>query len=193
MNISSILNIFSLDQLLLQEECVVSAASRNALCWHRRQWKKSHLFSCFRERGAELLAFGGMMMGAKKGCIGMKTNRWITSWHVVCFLISRWQPTVFWPMGDDDFLRWTSGAFFYTRESTFWAESIYPPPPFVPLWVINENEEAIRSEEPLISLDLLWIRNLWPRVIYILYHPCHVLLTQFSTQRNTIAHFLWGL
>ena len=68
-----------------------------------------------------------------------------------------------------------------------------PPTPFVPLWVINENEEAIRSEEPLISLDLLWIRNLWPCVIYILYHNCHVLLTQFSTQRNTIAHFLWGI
>ena len=133
------------------------------------------------------------MMRAKKGCIGMKTNRWITSWHVVWFLISRWQPTVFWPMGDDDFLRWTSGAFFYKRESIFWAESICPPPAFVPLWVINENEEAIRSEEPLISLDLLWIRNLWPCVIYILYHPCHVLLTQFSTQRNTIAHFLWGI
>ena len=128
MNISiSILNIFSLDQLLLQEECVVSAASRNALCWHRRQWKKSHLFSCFRERGAELLAFGGMMI-AKKGCIGMKTNRWITSWHVVWFLISRWQPTVFWPMGDDDFLRWTSGVFFCTRESISWAESICPLP-----------------------------------------------------------------
>ena len=119
---------FSLDQLLLQEECVVSAASRNALCWHTRQWKKSNLFSCFRERGAELLAFVGMMI-AKKECIGMKTNRWITSWHVVWFLISRWQPTVFWPMGDDDFLRWTSGVFFCTRESISWAESICPLPP----------------------------------------------------------------
>ena len=122
------------------------------------------------QRGAELLAFWGMM-GAKKGCIGMKTNRWITSWHVVCFLISRWQPTVLWPMGDDDFLRWTSGAFFCTRESISWAESICPAPslypsPFVLLWVINENEEARRSEEPLISLDLLWIINLWPCVIY---------------------------
>ena len=45
-------------------------------------------------------------------------------------------------------------------------------PPFVPLWVINENEEAIRSEEPLISLDLLWIRNLWPCVIYITLVTC---------------------
>ena len=111
-------------------------------------------------------------MRAKKGCIGRKTNRWITSWHVVWFLISRWQPTVFWPMGDDDFLRWTSGAFFYKRESIFWAESICPPPAFVPLWVINENEEAIRSEEPLISLDLLWIRNLWGCVIYITLVTC---------------------
>ena len=30
------------------------------------------------QRGAELLAFGGMIR-AKKGCIGIKTNRWITS------------------------------------------------------------------------------------------------------------------
>ena len=123
------------------------------------------------QRGAELLAFWGMMVGAKKGCIGMETNRWITSWHIVCFLISRWQPTVFWPMGDDDFLRWTSGAFFWTRESTSWAK-FCTLTPFVLLWVINENEEAIRSEEPLISLDLLWIINLWPCVIYITLVRC---------------------
>ena len=48
--------IFFLDQLLLQQECVVPSASRNALCWHRRQRKKSHLFSCFRE-GLNFLLF----------------------------------------------------------------------------------------------------------------------------------------
>ena len=146
------------------------------------------------QRGAELLAFGGMIR-AKKGCIGIKTNRWITSWHVVWFLISRCQPTVFWPMGDDDFLRWTSGAFFCTRESISWAESICPAPslypsPFVLLWVINENEEAIRSEEPLISLDLLWIINLWPCVIYSTLVRC---FSQNFLHKEIPSHISYGV
>ena len=63
---------------------------------------------------------------------------------------------------------------FFAQENQFLEQNQFAPlPPFVPLvWVINENEEAIRSGEPLISLDLLWIKNLEPCVIYITLVTC---------------------
>ena len=153
---------------------------------------KEVTFVLFFQRGAELLAFWGMM-GAKKGCIGMKTYRWITSWHVVCFLISRWQPTVFWPMGDDDFLRWTSGAFFLHN---FLSRINLPRPIPLPIplcppmgdqWKRGSHKIRRAFDISRFALDYKSV------TVRHLYHSCQMLLTQFSTQRNTIAHLLRGL